>query len=100
MVEFRGGRNLPEGAHKAIVSPSELSPSVIFSISFFIVNCLSGFKQPVPLQQPHAVLRRTLFIQGNQDKMEANKESISESDIFYWYKYDGSCSFLPNIWQH
>lgn len=69
-VEFRGGRNPPEGAHKAIVSSSELSPSVIHSISFFTVSCLSGFQQPVPLQQPRT--RHTLFIQGERDKKEAN----------------------------
>lgn len=80
-VEFRGGRNPPEGAHKAIVSPSELSPSVIHSVSFLTVSCLSGFKQPVPLQPPHAApprTRHTHFIQGEQDKKEANKESTWE----------------------
>lgn len=99
-VEFRGGRNPPEGAHKAIVSPSELSPSVIYSISFFPVSCLSGFKQPVPLQQPHAAPPRTrhaLFIQGKQDRKEANMESTSEGDISDWDS-GGSCSSLPNIW--
>lgn len=81
-VEFRGGRNPPEGAHKAIVSPSERSPSVVHSISFLTVSCLSGFKQP-----PHAAppaTRHTLLSQGEQDKKEAHKESTSGGGISDW----------------
>lgn len=97
-VEFRGAMNAPEGVHKAIVFPSELSPSVIYSISFFTVSCLSSFKQPVPLQQPHAAPPRTRHtLHGKQDKKEANKESASEGDISDWDR-GGSSSSLPNLW--
>lgn len=84
-VEFGGGRNPPEGAREAIVSPSERSPSVAHAISFFTVSRLSGFKQP-DSHEPHP---------GRAGRKGGR--SASEGDTSAWDSA-GSGSFLPNIW--
>lgn len=92
-VEFRGGRNPPEGAHKAIVSLSELSPSVIHSISFFTVSCLSGFKQPVPPQE-HDTHSSSRESRTKRRQTRNPRRKVTDSD----WDSGGSWSFFPNIW--
>lgn len=94
-VEFRGGSNAPEGAHKAIVSPSELSPSVIHSVSFFTVSCLSGFKQPVP---PLPRQERHTHSSSRESRTKRRQARNPHRKVASLMDRGGSWSFSPNIW--